>query len=463
MSEDLSNFNFKADLHRFELDGWKIVLDVNSGAVHIVDDVVWEILQAWEEGREVVGVARETYREALNELDQLQAEGLLFSERALVTAREDRVVKALCLHLAHDCNLRCQYCFAATGSFGGDRGLMNQEVGRAAVDFLIRAAGSRRHVEIDFFGGEPLLNLPVLRDVIGYGRDKAREAGKEIKFTVTTNGLLLDQQIGAELNREGLSAVLSLDGRPEVHDRLRRTANGAGSFAQVYPRIKSFLEGREFKDYYVRGTFTLHNLDFARDVAYLADCGFKEISVEPVVAAATADYALIPADLPALQAEYEVLTRELWQRYQAGYPINFFHFNIDLNRGPCLAKRISGCGAGAAYLAVAPSGKLYPCHQFVGQEDYLLGDVWHGICRPELVDNFRHANIYTEEGCLECWARYYCGGGCYANALAANGDIHQPAGLGCDLHRKRVECALYLKARQAGISPNLAGEVGGEG
>lgn len=453
-------------LHKFEFDGTKIVLDVHSGAVHVVDGLIWDLLEDY--GRvaeeELIRKYRGRYNpedisEGLAEIKELEREGLLFSPdpwQGKYSPPEGGVVKSLCLHLAHSCNLRCRYCFAGQGRFGGPDELMPAETGRAAIDFLITRSGGRKHLEIDFFGGEPLLNFEVLKELVDYGRKAAAGAGKEFRFTLTTNALLLNENITKYLNENNISVVLSLDGRREVHDAMRPTPAGAGSYDIILPKIKAFIDSRRSLEHnmngtyaVIRGTYTRRNPDFGNDVLHLADLGFEHISVEPVVAPAEADYSIRSADLPLVLSQYEQLARELLRRRQAGKPVDFFHFNIDLDGGPCLPKRLSGCGAGHEYMAVAPNGDLYPCHQFVGRGDYLLGNVFQGITRPGLTDTFREAHIYNKEGCAGCWAKFYCSGGCHANAEAANGSIFKPDQQGCALVRKRLECAIYLKAAAA--------------
>ncbi|MGQ9558472.1 MAG: thioether cross-link-forming SCIFF peptide maturase [Desulfurispora sp.] len=493
-------------IHKFTFDGTHLVLDVHSGALHQVDALVYAMLQEgavfdpaaalragqeWLSGLAEAEVSSSDVQsdnrtvterglgqprqdksgseradgsrskpaagqenllsEALAEIQQLIAQGLLYSSDPLGGSYEPPpggVVKALCLHLAHDCNLACRYCFAGQGAYGGPAGLMSAAVGQQAIDFLLAAAGSRRHVEVDFFGGEPLLNKPVLYELVPYGQQQAQRAGKQIKFTLTTNALLLDRETADFLNRHEISVVLSHDGRPAVHDRMRPFPSGAGSAEPVRERMQAFLAGRDYQNYYVRGTYTAYNTDFASDVIYLIEQGFTEVSVEPVVAPLKAPYALCEEHLPELKAQYEILTRYLQQRRQVGRPVNFFHFNIDLEGGPCLAKRLTGCAAGVEYLAVAPDGGLYPCHQFAGREDYRLGDVWQGVQNRQLVEVFRQAHIYHKPHCLDCWARYYCSGGCHASAINYGGHILAPYPTGCELARKRLECALYLKAQQ---------------
>lgn len=449
-------------LHKFIFDDVRIVLDVHSGAVHVVDELVWEILDRWptavkEEIRRSLSAKyrAEEIEQALSEIEGLIAESLLFTAdpfRDGYQPRKDSVVKALCLHAAHDCNLRCKYCFAGQGQFGGPGGLLSPEVGRAAIDFLIEQSGSRKNIEIDFFGGEPLLNFNVLTELVAYGRDKAKGKGKELKFTLTTNGVLLTQEVQQFLLENNMAAVLSLDGRPEIHNAMRPTPSGKGSYDRVVRAFRDYVQQQPPAGYYIRGTYTRHNLDFCQDVLHMADLGFKHISVEPVVAGRETDYAFQEEEVPFLMEEYTRLTRELWARRQAGEYTNFFHFNVDLKGGPCLPKRLSGCGAGYEYLAVTPEGDLYPCHQFVGKPQFLLGNVNEGVKKRETIDNFRHAHIYNKEECMECWAKFYCSGGCHANAMAFNGDLLKPYLLGCRLTRKRFECAIYLQVKQAGLA-----------
>ena len=444
-------------IHAYTFDGTNIVFDVNSNQVHIVDEPSFKIIKDYEKidvnqlkikyspvyGNLVV-------EEILEEIAALIAKGLLFTadpfEGEINLPKPEPVVKALCLHLAHDCNLRCRYCFAGQGDFGGVRGLMPAEVGRKAIDFLLRSSGSRRHVEVDFFGGEPLLNRPVLLELVDYGRVKAGEAGKEIKFTLTTNTLLLDQEIQKFIGENHLAVVLSIDGRPAVHDYMRPFPAGHGSYDRVAERIVQFINSPHCREHYVRGTFTRHNLDFCEDVRHLAELGCRQISVEPVVAGAESDYALREEDIPALMLEYDKLTRYILDLHRDGTEINFFHFNIELEEGPCLAKRLTGCSAGLEYLAVTPEGDLYPCHQFVGRDNYRVGTVFDDAIDKNSAYLFAKAHIYNKKACQNCWAKFNCSGGCHANALAFNNSLFEPYRLGCLLARKRLECALYLKA-----------------
>jgi len=443
-------------LHRFTMDGVRVVLDVGSGAVHVMDEPAWVVtglmdqgLTLWEAAERAVadGLRRDAVREAGEEIAALIREGFLFAPDPCGPAYTlpAKPLRALCLHLAHDCNLRCAYCFAGQGPYRGSRSLMPPDVGRRALDYLLAHSGSYNRVEVDFFGGEPLMNFPVLRELVRYGREREGRTGKRIDFTVTTNGVLLSDEVGAFLNQEGLQVILSLDGRPAVHDAMRRTPRGGGSYDLVAPRITRFVHGRNNWNCYVRGTYTRHNTDFAADFLHLAGLGFRAISLEPVVAAKDQPYALAEEDFPVLAREYERLAG-----YVAENPgVHFFHFDLHLDEGPCLAKRLSGCGAGHEYLAVDPSGDLYPCHQFVGRADFRMGNIRAGVLRQDLVDLFRGSHVLAKEDCRNCWARFFCSGGCHAAALDATGDMSQPGRLYCLLVRKRVECALFLAARQA--------------
>lgn len=446
-------------LHKFEFDGARIVLDVHSGAVHEVDELAWRLLDEYKAIPEPELIEKysanygaEEVTTAIAEIEQLERDGLLFSPDPFAgtyNSPAGGITKALCLHLAHSCNLSCRYCFAGQGRFGGADELMHAEIGKAAIDFVIGKSGSRKNLNIDFFGGEPLLNFKVLKELVAYGRKRGNEEGKEIQFTVTTNALLLNSEISSFLNQEGISAVLSLDGRREVHDHMRPAPGGGGSYERVLERIRSFVDSRNGLNYTIRGTFTRCNLDFCADVLHMADLGYKYLSVEPVVATGEADYAIREEDLPALFSQYEQLVRELLRRREEGRPVDFFHFNIDLEGGPCLPKRLTGCGAGYEYLAVAPNGDLYPCHQFVGRPDFLLGNVHDGLVNGDIEAAFRRAHVYNMEECEDCWAKFYCSGGCHANAELFNGTIYKPYRLGCALMKKRLECALYLKVKES--------------
>ncbi|WP_031514289.1 thioether cross-link-forming SCIFF peptide maturase [Desulfofalx alkaliphila] len=444
-------------IHKFEFDGTKLVLDVHSGALHLVDEITWSLLDDYKllTREQLIDKYSQKYPSdelegSLKEIDQAVKQGLLFSSDPLETGYQpaQSVIKALCLHVAHDCNLRCRYCFAGQGPFGGDRSLMSFETGQAAIDFLIKQSGSRKNIEIDFFGGEPLLNFKVVQQLVDYGTQKASLANKKIKFTLTTNALLLNEEIEQYLIEHGISAVLSLDGRKEVHDQMRPTARGGGSYAQVLKNIKRFVEKDPPGGYYIRGTYTRHNLDFCQDLIHLIDQGFKDISVEPVVAGPEHDYSLRSEDLDTLREQYKQLTDKIYSMYQEGKEINFFHFNVDLEGGPCLAKRLSGCGAGHEYMAVTPDGSLYPCHQFVGQPQFKIGDVRSPELNQGVMAQYKEAHVYNKSSCRACWAKFLCSGGCHANAYAFNKTLLEPHSLGCELAKIRLECALYLKAKQ---------------
>jgi uncharacterized protein len=399
--------------------------------------------------------SKEDIDEALTELQELIDDRALFTgddyEEYIDELGKNRqtVVKALCLHIAHDCNLACKYCFAEEGEYHGKRELMSYEVGKAALDFLVKNSGRRRNLEVDFFGGEPTLNFQVVKDLVAYGRSLEKEHDKKFRFTLTTNGVLLNEDVMEFANREMDNVVLSIDGRKEVHDFMRPFPNGSGSYDLVVPKYKKFADSRDQKRYYVRGTFTRHNLDFAKDVLHLADLGFEQISVEPVVAPEDAEYAIREEDLPRLYEEYDSLAKEMIERHKNGKDFNFFHFMIDLEGGPCVAKRLSGCGSGTEYLAVTPWGDLYPCHQFVGNEKFYLGNVFEGVKHDEIVRDFKSCNVYSKEKCKNCFAKFYCSGGCAANSYNFHGTIHDAYDIGCALQKKRVECAIMIQAALA--------------
>ncbi|RKJ65713.1 thioether cross-link-forming SCIFF peptide maturase [Roseburia sp. 1XD42-69] len=448
-------------VHQFKNNGYNILLDVSSGAIHVVDDVVYDVVMLWESlnQEEIFDKLKGRYdgeelSEAIEEVAALVKEGELFTKdqyEGYVSDFKKRptVVKALCLHIAHDCNLACKYCFAEEGEYHGRRALMSFEVGKAALDFLIANSGSRRNLEVDFFGGEPTLNFQVVKDLVAYGREQEKIHNKNFRFTLTTNGVLLNDEIMEFANKEMANVVLSIDGRKEVNDNMRPFRGGQGSYDVIVPKFLKFAESRNQENYYVRGTFTHHNLDFSKDVLHLADLGFKQISVEPVVAKETESYAIKEEDLPRLLEEYDILAAEMAKRKKEGNPFTFFHFMIDLEGGPCVAKRLSGCGSGTEYLAVTPWGDFYPCHQFVGNEDFCMGNVKTGITRTDIRDSFKSCNVYAKEKCRECFARFYCSGGCAANSYNFHGDIHNAYSIGCELEKKRVECAIMLKAAEA--------------
>ncbi len=449
-------------IHQYRNNGFRIVLDVNSGAIHVVDELMYEVVARYESGtpeeirRELSqAYAPEEIDEALAEIRELIGQKALFTpdeyEDYIEELGKNRptVVKALCLHIAHDCNLACKYCFAEEGEYHGKRELMSFEVGKAALDFLVRESGNRRNLEVDFFGGEPTLNFQVVKDLVAYGRSLEAPHNKKFRFTLTTNGVRLDDEIMDFANREMDNVVLSIDGRKEVHDYMRPFPNGSGSYDLVVPKYRRFADSRGQQRYYVRGTFTRHNPDFAQDVIHLMELGFKQISVEPVVAPEEADYAIREEDLPQLYAEYDRLAQEILRRHKNGEDFNFFHFMIDLEGGPCVAKRLSGCGSGTEYLAVTPWGDLYPCHQFVGNDRFYMGNVFEGVTRQEIVSDFKSCNVYSKEKCRGCFARFYCSGGCAANSYNFHGSIHDTYDIGCALQKKRVECAIMIQAALA--------------
>ena len=457
-------------VHTFTALGVYVAVDVNSGAVHVLDKTAYDLLEALNRQNANPGqmaehcpadlaarlpqYSAEALEEAWQDLRDLQEEGLLFVEddyidpAAAVAMQREAPIKALCLHVSHDCNLRCKYCFASTGDFGtGHRMTMDFETAKRAIDFVIERSGKRRNIEVDFFGGEPLMAMDTVKKTVEYARSIEKERDKCFRFTITTNGVLLNDENIEYINREMSNAVLSIDGRKEVNDRMRPTVNGKGSYDVIVPKFQKLIAGRGDKDYYLRGTFTRDNLDFAADVMHMASLGAKNISVEPVVGGPEDPYALREEDVPAILAEYEKLAEELRKHPE----VNFFHFNVDLAQGPCVIKRLRGCGAGCEYVAITPEGDIYPCHQFVGNEDYKLGNLYEGTFNMEISKAFSNLNIYTREDCKDCWARFYCSGGCSASNLLVNGDIKKPHHVGCELERKRLECAIALRAIAAGM------------
>ncbi len=455
-------------LHRFSQNGYNLALDVSSGAVHVLDELSYRLSAFASEAmpeeppaealRQLASdYAESEIREAWGELRGLQEQGVFCSPdrdadyaETIGAASADAPVKSMCLNVAHDCNLRCRYCFASTGDFGGGRKLMPFEVGRAALDFLIANSGKRRNLEVDFFGGEPLMNFDVVRQIVAYGREQEKAHGKHFRFTITTNGVLLDDEKIDYINREMHNAVLSIDGRRDINDAMRPHADGRGSYDEILPRYQKLVAGRA-GEYYVRGTYTNRNLDFTADVLHLADAGFDQISMEPVVSGEDSPYALRETDLPRIFEEYETLAKAFLERKKAGKGFNFFHFMLDLDGGPCIVKLLRGCGCGNEYVAVTPEGDIYPCHQFVGKPEMLMGNVLtqKGPFRNEMKASFSRANIFTKHGCTECWARYFCSGGCNANNYQYCGDMLEPLPISCELERKRLECALMIKAALA--------------
>ncbi len=452
-------------VHLFCNNGYYIAVDPASGSVHSLDEVAYDVISLFEDKTEdqIVAALLEKYRdrpdvtedeirECCADVEELKEAGTLFSEdefRDLGPKDEKSPVKALCLHVAHTCNLNCEYCFAAQGKYSGDPtgkkpALMSFEVAKAAIDFLIKNSGTRRNLEVDFFGGEPLMNFEVVKKTVAYARSVEKEAGKNFRFTLTTNGVLLDDEVTEYCNREMNNVVLSLDGRREVHDRFRRFYDGRGSYDEIVPKFQRFVEKRGNRSYYVRGTFTHMNTDFTEDLFHMADLGFRELSMEPVVCKPGDPYALTEDDLPVLFGQYDILAREMLKREREGDPITFYHYMIDLTEGPCIYKRITGCGSGFEYMAVTPWGELFPCHQFVNDPDYSLGNVFEGVKNQALSDKFRSCGVYSHPECADCWARLWCAGGCAANAYHATGDIAGVYEYGCRLFRHRLECAIMM-------------------
>ena len=448
-------------VHQYKLNGYDIVLDTASGSVHLVDDVAYDIIEMYKSRTpdEICAavcakypvVTREDVLECLDDIAALEAAHKLFTpddyeELAGEYKERSKVIKALCLHVAHTCNLSCAYCFASQGKYHGERALMSFEVGRRALDFLVENSGTRRNLEVDFFGGEPLMNWQVVKDLVAYARSIEKDAGKNFRFTLTTNGVLLDDEVTEFCNREMHNVVLSLDGRKEVNDRFRVDVAGNGSYERIVPNFQRFVAARGDKSYYMRGTYTHYNPDFTNDLFHMADLGFTELSMEPVVCAPGDPCALTEEDFPVLCEQYELLAKDMLRRWREGRPITFYHYMIDLKHGPCIYKRVSGCGSGTEYMAVTPWGELFPCHQFVGDPKYSLGNIWDGVTNTSAQDEFRHCNAYSRPDCKDCWARLYCSGGCAANSYHATGSIGGVYEYGCRLFKKRIECAIMLQA-----------------
>ncbi|MBR1970682.1 MAG: thioether cross-link-forming SCIFF peptide maturase [Clostridia bacterium] len=446
-------------IHQYKLNGYNIVLDIFSGSVHLVDEVAYDIIamfksHSFEEITKKISkkhsVSEAEIAECLEDIKELEKSGKLFSEDTFKEIaknyrRENIAVKALCLHVAHICNLNCSYCFASQGKYHGDRAIMSLETGKRAIDFLIENSQNHKNLDVDFFGGEPLMNWDVVKEIVAYAREQEKIHNKNIRFTLTTNGVLLDDEVIEFCNREMHNVVLSLDGRKEVHDRFRKDYNGAGSYDKILPNFKKFVEKRGNKSYYMRGTFTHHNTDFLTDILHMADMGFTELSMEPVVCPPGDPCALTEEDLPTLFDQYEKLAIEMIKRKKAGNGFTFYHYMIDLTGGPCIYKRVAGCGSGTEYMAVTPWGELFPCHQFVGNDEYSMGNIYDGVTNTALRDKFASCNAYTRPDCENCWAKLYCAGGCSANAFNATGDIKGVYKYGCELFKKRIECALMMK------------------
>lgn len=453
-------------IHAYKMNGYNIILDQNSGCVHSVDEATYDIITMYESKSrdEIKSYILDKYKNqddvtsaeidlCFEDIEALIKDGRLFAEdtfeaEAVNFKRRQGVVKAICLHVAHDCNLACKYCFAGKGEYDGPKGLMSFETGKRALDFLIEQSGTRRNLEVDFFGGEPLLNWEVCKKLVAYGREQEKKHNKNFRFTLTTNGLLINDDVIDFCNKEMANVVLSLDGRKITNDAMRVSANGTGSYDLIIDKFKKLASSRNQKDYYMRGTYTHNNLDFASDIIHMADLGFKELSIEPVVSDPSEPYALKNEDLPVLKEQYQILADEMLRRYRKGDGFTFYHYMIDLDAGPCIVKRVSGCGVGTEYLAVTPSGELYPCHQFVGDEKFLLGDIWKGITNKEVIEQFEGCNVYSHKECKDCFAKLYCSGGCAANAYHTTGSVNGIYEFGCELHRKRIECAIMLKVAE---------------
>ncbi len=453
-------------IHQYKLNNYNIVLDTYSGAIHTVDDLAYDIISLYKEKteEEIVNlmlkkykndstITREEIISCIEDIKELEKNGKLFSKDiyenyAFDFKNRKTEIKALCLHVAHTCNLNCEYCFASQGKYHGERALMSYEVGKHALDFINENSGNRHNLEVDFFGGEPLMNFEVVKKLVEYARKQEKIYNKNFRFTLTTNGLLINDEIIDFVNKEMSNVVLSLDGRKEVHDHLRKTITGEGSYDIIIPKFKKLVEARKGKNYYIRGTFTHNNVDFLKDILHMADLGFKELSMEPVVCAPNEPYALTEQDLPIIKEQYELLAKEMIKRDSENNGFTFYHYMLDLTHGPCIYKRISGCGSGTEYLAVTPWGDLYPCHQFVGDEKFKLGDIYNGITNTKIRDEFKLCNAYARPECKDCWAKLYCSGGCAANSYHATGSVLGTYKYGCELLKKRIECAIMIKVAE---------------
>lgn len=454
-------------VHQYKLNGYNIVLDTCSGSIHVVDEVAYDLIAMYKEKteEEIIkelmakyghreDVTEEELKLCMEDIAGLEKAGKLYSEdtfedkAGVFKARSGNVIKALCLHVAHTCNLNCSYCFASQGKYHGDRAIMSLEVGKRALDFLIENSGTRRNLEVDFFGGEPLMNWDVVKELVAYAREQEKIHNKNFRFTLTTNGMLIDDDVIEFANKECSNVVLSLDGRKEIHDLTRVDYAGHGSYDKIVPKFKKLVDARGGHGYYMRGTFTHANPDFTKDIFHMADLGFTELSMEPVVSAPDDPAALTPEDIEIVKEQYEILAKEMIKRKKEGRGFTFYHYMLDLTEGPCVYKRISGCGSGTEYMAVTPWGDLYPCHQFVGEEEYKLGDIWNGVTNDTVREDFRACNAYSREECKDCWAKLWCSGGCAANAFHASGSIRGVYKPGCELFKKRMECAIMIKAAE---------------
>ena len=451
-------------VHSYKLGGFNIIIDVFSASIHVVDDATFDIIEQYEtKTKEEITqnilnkysqdseVTKEAIDDCFLQIEELKANGRLFSEDTFkpmaneLKNKNAGTIKALCMHIAHTCNLNCSYCFASQGKYHGERALMTYEIGKQAIDFLIANSNGRHNLEVDFFGGEPLMNFDVVKDIVKYARSIEKDAGKNFRFTLTTNGMLIDDDVIDFANRECDNVVLSLDGRKEIHDKYRVDYQGNGSWEQIVPKFQKLVKSRDGKSYYMRGTFTHANPDFLEDIKVMLDLGFTELSMEPVVGAESDPTSLTEADLPIVLEQYEKLAELMLERHRNGNPVTFYHYMIDLKGGPCIYKRISGCGSGTEYMAVTPWGDLYPCHQFVGDDKFKLGDIWNGVTNTAAQEQFAQTNVYTHPECENCWAKLYCSGGCAANAYHATGSVNGVYKYGCELFKKRMECAIMLE------------------
>lgn len=454
-------------IHQYKLNGYNIVLDTYSGSVHVVNELAYDMIGLYEHASSdrIVNLMLEKHltnpeiteveiRETLADIQELINYGQLFTEDkykelSIDLRNRKTFVKALCFNVAHTCNLSCDYCFASQGKYNGDRAIMSFDVGKRAIDFLLENSGHHRNLDIDFFGGEPLMAWNVVKQIVSYARSKEKEYQKKFRFTFTTNGMLLNDEVTEFLNEEMDNVVLSLDGRKEVHDHLRRTVNGKGSYDHIVPKFQQFIKNRGEKEYYVRGTYTHDNVDFTNDIFHIEDLGFDKLSMEPVICDPKEPYALTEEDLPEIYNQYEILAKEMITRNEKGKKFTFYHYMLDLSEGPCIQKRISGCGSGTEYMAVTPWGELFPCHQFVGDEKFSMGNIWDGMTKPEIQAQFKGNNCYSKPECQNCWAKLYCSGGCPANSLHATGSINGTFEFSCDIFRKRVECSMMVKVAES--------------
>ncbi|HFJ9477357.1 TPA: thioether cross-link-forming SCIFF peptide maturase [Bacillus cereus] len=454
-------------IHQYKLNGYNIVLDTYSGSVHVVDDLAYEIIMLYENTpmEEILSTMQEKYkydfhvsekeiRETIADIEELKRDGTLFTDDDYKDLSIDLInrptyVKALCLNVAHTCNLSCEYCFASQGKYNGNRAIMSYEVGKRAIDFLLENSGNHRNLDVDFFGGEPLMAWKTVKQIVAYARNKEEEYKKTFRFTFTTNGMLLNDEITDFLNQEMHNVVLSLDGRKKVHDYLRKTVNGRGSYNHIVPKFQEFVEKRGDKEYYVRGTYTHNNVDFTNDIYHIADLGFNKISMEPVICNPREPYALGEEDLLEIYNQYEILSKEMLNREEKGSGFTFYHYMLDLSEGPCVQKRISGCGSGTKYLAITPWGEIFPCHQFVGEEEYSMGNIWDGITKTEIQSQFKKSNCYSKTECQECWAQLYCSGGCPANTIHTTGSLKGTHEFSCKIFCKRIECSMMVKVAQS--------------